>query len=43
MPSASSHRIKTNRTSLHHLLLGESADIDELSNKLSITPEEKEG
>jgi len=34
--------VNVNRTSLDHLLLGESADIDKLSNELSITPEEKE-
>jgi hypothetical protein len=31
--------VNVNRTSLDHLLLGESADIDELSNGLSITPD----
>lgn len=34
-------QINVNRTSLDHLLLGESADIDELSNNLSITPGKK--
>jgi hypothetical protein len=35
--------VNVNRTSLDHLLLGESADIDELSNNPSITPGEKAG
>ena len=38
--SASPHRIKINRTSLDHLLLGESADIDKVSNGPSITLDE---
>jgi hypothetical protein len=33
--------VNVNRTSLDHLLLGESADIDELSNDSSITPGRK--
>ena len=40
--SASSHRIKINRTSLDHLLLGKCADIDKVSNGSSITLDEKE-
>lgn len=35
--------VNVNRTSLDHLLLGESADIDELSNEISITPEREGG
>ena len=31
--------VNVNRTSLDHLLLGESADIDQMSNGPSITPE----
>ena len=34
--------VNVNRTSLDHLLLGENADIDELSNVPSIAPEERE-
>jgi len=34
--------VNVNRTSLDHLLLGESADIDELSNGSSITRDEGE-
>jgi hypothetical protein len=32
--------VNVNCTSLDHLLLGESADIDQMSNETSITPEE---
>ena len=35
--------VNVNRTSLDHLLLGESADIDELSNETSITPDGEKG
>jgi len=35
--------VNVNRTSLDHLLLGESADIDKLSNERSITPEREKG
>jgi hypothetical protein len=42
IPNASSHRIKINRTSLDHLLLGESTDSDKRSHALSITPELRE-
>ena len=34
--------VNVNRTSLDHLLLGESADIDQMSNDVSITPDGKE-
>jgi hypothetical protein len=34
--------VNVNRTSLDHLLLGESADIDRLSNAPSITPDDRE-
>jgi len=34
--------VNVNRTSLDHLLLGEVADIDQMSNDASITPEVKE-
>src|SRR5262249_55450266 len=37
--SASSHRIKINRTSLDHLLLGDGADSDKMSHGPSITPD----
>ena len=35
--------VNVNRTSLDHLLLGESADIDKVSNAPSITREGREG
>jgi hypothetical protein len=38
--SASPHRIKINRTSLDHLLLGKCADIDKVPNSPSM-PEKK--